>query len=157
MISVGFFSEGAVYRLFQIMNGALNRPIHGVFVMGDDDRLAAIATDLDHATFVVVARLVANVIAEMHIDPPDVIDMPLQCVLYLCLYMIGKPLAALDIPVCPDLDQHGRSPFVSSPGWLARYLLRRAWKKPLYVVFCLMFAVWPCSCGWTVRVLWRLA
>jgi hypothetical protein len=70
MISVGFFSEGAVYRLFQIMNGALDRPIHGVFVMGDDDRLAAIATDLDHATFVVVARLVANIVAEMHIDPP---------------------------------------------------------------------------------------
>src|SRR5664279_2221389 len=38
---------------------------------------------------------------------------------------------------------------VTSRGRRSRYLMRRPLKKPLFVVFCLIFAVWPCSAGFT--------
>jgi hypothetical protein len=71
--------------------------IHGGFLMRDHNGLAAIATRLDHAAFVVMAGLVADGVAEMHIDPPDAVAEPIQCGMHDALDVIGKLRAAMDI------------------------------------------------------------
>jgi hypothetical protein len=64
----------------------------------------------------------------------------------LSLHTIRKLLAAVDVSVRPDLDQHHRfHRFIARTA--IDYFMRRPLKKPLFVVFCLVFAIWPCSAG----------
>jgi len=121
MIPSGFFSKSAVDRLLQPVNGTMDRLIHGALPMRHDDRLAAIAARLDHAAFVAMAGLVTDRVAEVHIDPPDAVAVPVQRCTHLSLHVIGKSLAAVDVSVCPDLDKHHDS-VVSSPGLPFDYL-----------------------------------
>ena len=76
MIQGGVFSKSAIDRLLQFMNGAMNRLVHAALLMRHDDRLAAIKARLDHAAFVVMAGLITNRVAEVYIDPPDAIAVP---------------------------------------------------------------------------------
>jgi hypothetical protein len=78
MIQGRFLSKSAIDRLFQLLNGAMDRLIHGALLMRHKDRLAAVAARLDHAAFVVMASLVADRVAEVHIDPPDAVAVPVQ-------------------------------------------------------------------------------
>jgi hypothetical protein len=106
VISGGFFSESAVDRFFQVVNGALDRLIHGAFLMRYHYGLAPVAACFDHAAFVVMTGLVADRVAEVNIDPPDAVVEPVQRRMHKRFHVIGKLLAAFDVAVCPDLDQH---------------------------------------------------
>jgi len=106
MIRRSFLSERAFDRLFQAMDRAMDGLIHGGFLMRHHNGLAAIATRLDHAAFVVMAGLVADGVAEVHIDPPDAVAEPVQRRMHDPFDVIGKLRAAMDIAVCSNLDQH---------------------------------------------------
>jgi hypothetical protein len=106
MIQGGIFSKSAIDRLLQFVNGAMNRLVHATLLMRHDDRLAAIKASFDHAAFVVMAGLITDRVAEVYIDSPDPITVPVHRCPQLSLHTIGKLLAAVDVSVCPDLDQH---------------------------------------------------
>jgi hypothetical protein len=57
-----------------------------------------------------MAGLVADRVAEVHIDAPDAATVPSKRGTQHGLHMIGKPLATIDVSVCPDLDQHSPTP-----------------------------------------------
>jgi hypothetical protein len=115
MIPGGFFSNSAMDRLPELVNGTMDRLVHAALVMRHDDRLEAITARLDHAAFVVMAGLVTDGVAEVHIDSPDAVAVPFECGTQHGLYVIGKALATIDVSVCPDLDQHHKLR-CSSPG-----------------------------------------
>jgi hypothetical protein len=102
----GFFSERGLYRSFQAMNRAKDCLIHGLFLVRHDDWFAAITTRFDHAAFVIMAGFVADCVAEMHIDSPDAVAKPVQRRMHDGFDVIRELLAALNIAVCSDLDQH---------------------------------------------------
>lgn len=79
------------------MYGALDGLIHGGFLVRHDDGLAAIPACFDHAAFVVMSGLVADCVAEVHIEPSDPVAEPIQRGSHDGFYMIRKLLAA---PVC---------------------------------------------------------
>jgi hypothetical protein len=106
MVPGGLFSEGAFDRLFQVVNGAMDRLFHSAFLMRHDDGLAAVAAHLDHAAFVIMASLMTDGIAKVHIDPPYTVSVAVQCGMDYRLHLSGRLLAAFDVGVCPDLDQH---------------------------------------------------
>jgi hypothetical protein len=60
------------------MDCAMDCLIHGRFLVRHDNWLAAIATRFDHAAFVVMAGLVADCVAEVHVDSPDSVTEPIQ-------------------------------------------------------------------------------
>ena len=84
----------------------MDRLFHGAFLMGHHDGLAAIAARLDHAAFIIMAGLTADGVAEMHIDPPDTVAVAVQPGKDLGLHLVKRLLAAFDVAVCPDFDQH---------------------------------------------------
>jgi len=106
----GFFSNGAIDRLLELVNGTMDRLVHSALVMRHDDRLEAITARLDHAAFVVMAGLVTDGVAEVHIDPPDAVAIPFERGTEHGLHVIGNPLATIDVSVCSDLDQHSPTP-----------------------------------------------
>jgi hypothetical protein len=55
------------------MDGAMYRLIHRRFPVRHDDGLATVAARFDHAAFVVMADLVADFVAEVHIYSSDMI------------------------------------------------------------------------------------
>ena len=117
MIPGGLFSEGAFDRLFQVVNSALDRLIDSAFLVRHDNGFAPVAASFDHAAFVVMAGLVADRIAKVHVDPPDAVVELAQRRMHKRFHVIGKLLAALDVAVCPDLDKHHR---------LRRYIVWKA-------------------------------
>jgi hypothetical protein len=96
----GFFAESVVDRLFQIVNGALNRLIYCTFLMRHDDGPALVAVGFDHAAFVTMTGLLADSVAKVNIDAPDAV----QRRMHKRLHVIGKLFAAFDVAVRPDLD-----------------------------------------------------
>jgi hypothetical protein len=60
-------------------------------------RIAAVTARLDHAAFVFVAGLVAYGIAKVHIDPPDMVAVAVQCGMDHRLHLSGRLLAAFDV------------------------------------------------------------
>ena len=106
MILSGFFSKSAIDRLLELVNGTMDGLIHGALLMRHDDRFAAITARLDNAAFVVITGLVTDRVAEVHIDPPDAIGVPVQRCTHLSPHVIEQLLAAVDVSVRPDLDQH---------------------------------------------------
>ena len=108
MTQGGFFSESALDCFFQTMDSVMDCLLHGRFPVRHDDRLAAIATHFNHAGFVLMAGLVADCVAEVDIDPPDPVAEPTKRSMHSCFHVIGKLLAAMDVAVCSNLDQHRR-------------------------------------------------
>ena len=84
----------------------MDRLLHGRFPVRHDDGLAAIATRFNHAAFVVVAGLVTDSVAEVDIDPPDPVAEPTKRSVQNSFNVIGKLLAAMNVAVCSNLDQH---------------------------------------------------
>jgi hypothetical protein len=110
MSRTGFFSEGALDRILQAMDGAMDCQIHRRVTMRHDDGLAAIATRLDHAAFIAMADLAADFVAEVHIYSPDAISKAVQRRMHDGLHMVRKLLAALNVAICSNLDEHQLSP-----------------------------------------------
>src|SRR5579863_4813630 len=106
VISGGLFSEGAVDRLFEVLNSAMDRLFNGAFVMCHDDGLAAVAAHLDHATYVIVAGLLTDGVAKVQIDPPYMVTVAVKCGMDQSFYSCDRLLATFDVCVCPDLNQH---------------------------------------------------
>jgi hypothetical protein len=142
MIQGGVFSKSAIDRLLQFVNGAMNRVVHAALLMRHDDRLAAIKARLDHAAFVVMAGLITNRVAEVYSDPPDAIAVPVQRCTQLSLHTIRKLLAAVDVSVCPDLDQHHRLRC-----FMACTAVRLFYAVSVEEALFHRVAVWPCSAG----------
>jgi hypothetical protein len=90
------------------MDCATDGLIHRRLVVRHDDGLAAIAARFDLAALVVVPGFVADRVAEMHIHPPDAVAETVQRSLDDGLHLVRKLLAALNITVCSDFDQHRR-------------------------------------------------
>jgi len=84
----------------------MDRQIHRRVTMRHDNRLAAIASGLDHAAFVAMADLAADFVAEVHIYSPDAISKAVQRSMHDGLDMVRKPFAALNISISSNLDQH---------------------------------------------------
>jgi hypothetical protein len=72
------------------------------------------------------------------------IDVPVERGMHDSLRLIGKRLVTVDVAICPDLDRQCRI-LCSSSDRLSRRLMRRRLMKTLLIVFCLVFAGWPCS------------
>jgi len=108
MIPSGLFSEGAFDRLFQVVNSAMDRLFHGTFPVRHCDGFAAVEACLDHATFVVMTGPMTDGVAKVHIDPPNTVTEAVQCGMDHSLHLSGRLLAAFDVAICPDLDQHYR-------------------------------------------------
>jgi len=70
MIRLRLFGEGMIKGPLQLMNCATNSLLHEAVLVRNDDEFAAVAMDLDRATFVVVTGFVTDLVAKMHIDPP---------------------------------------------------------------------------------------
>jgi phosphoribosylaminoimidazole (AIR) synthetase len=94
------------------MDGAMDRLIHRRFPMRHHDRLAAIAARFDHAAFVVMAGLVADFVAEVHIYSPDAIPKAVQRGMHNGFHVVRKLLAALNVAICSNLDQHQSTPLL---------------------------------------------
>jgi hypothetical protein len=94
------------------MDGAMDCLIHRRFPMRHHDRLAAIAARFDHAAFVVMAGLVADFVAEMHIYSPDAIPKAVQRGMHDSFHMVRELFAALNVVVCSNLDQHQSTPLL---------------------------------------------
>jgi hypothetical protein len=82
----------------------MDRLILRRFPMRDDDRLAAIATRFDHAAFVVMADLVADFVAEVHIYSPDMIPKAVQRGMHDGFHMVRKLFAALNVAVLTSIS-----------------------------------------------------
>jgi hypothetical protein len=106
----GFFPEGALDRILEAMDCAMDCQIHRRVTMRHDDGLAAIATRLDHAAFIAMADLAADFVAEVHIYSPDAISKAVQRRMHDGLDMVRKLLAALNVAICSNLDEHQLSP-----------------------------------------------
>jgi len=100
------FPEGALDGFLQAVDRAVDRLVHHRLLVCHDDRLVAVATHLDHAALVVMAGLVGDGVAELHVDAADASAEPVQRAMHNVLHMIGKRRAAVDIAVRPHLNQH---------------------------------------------------
>jgi hypothetical protein len=94
------------------MDGAMDRLIHRRFPVRHHDRLAAIATRFNHAAFVVMADLVADFVAEVHIYSPDMIPKAVKRGMHDGFHMVEKLLAALNVAISSDLNQHQSTPLL---------------------------------------------
>jgi hypothetical protein len=106
MIPGGLFSEGAVDRLFQVVNSAVDRLFHGAFLKRHDDWFAVVSSCLDHTAFIVMAGLKTDSVAKVHIDPSDTINVTIQSGMNCSLHLSGRLLAAFDVAACPNFDKH---------------------------------------------------
>src|SRR5579859_101537 len=95
----------------------MDRLIHRALLMRSENRLAAIAARLDHAAFIVMADLVTDRVAKVHIDPPDAVAVPFKRGTQHSLHVVGKSLVTIDVSVCPDLDQHSPTPLFHCLAW----------------------------------------
>jgi hypothetical protein len=80
--------------------------------MRHDDRLAAIAARFDHAALVVMADLVADFVAEVHINSSDTIPKAVQRGMHDSFHVVRELFAALNVVVCSNLDQHQLTPLL---------------------------------------------
>jgi len=80
----------------------------GALSMRDDYWLVAVAAGLDHATFVVMAGLMADDVAKVHIDTSDTVAVAIQRTNDHSFNLSGRLFAAFDVAVCSDLDVHCR-------------------------------------------------
>jgi len=90
----------------------MDRLIHRRFPMRHHNRLAAIATRFDHAAFVVMADLVADFVAEVHIYSPEMIPKAVKRGMHDGFHMVRKLLAALNVAIGSNLDQHQSTPLL---------------------------------------------
>jgi hypothetical protein len=93
----------------------MDRLIHRRFPVRHHDGLAAIAARFDHAAFVVMADLVADFVAEVHIYSPEMIPKAVQRGMHDGFHMERKLLAALNVGICSNLDLQSISSVASSP------------------------------------------
>jgi hypothetical protein len=84
----------------------MDRLFHCAFLMCNYDRLSAVPARLNHAAFVTMAALMTDGLTEMYIDSPDMVTITVQCGMDQSLHFSGRLLAAFDVAVCPNLNQH---------------------------------------------------
>ena len=107
-ISRGLFAELALNRFLQFVNRAVDGWSDGALSIRDDYWLVAVAAGLDHATFVVMAGLMAYDIAKVDIDASDTVAVAIQRTNDHSFNLSGRLFAAFDVAVCSDLDLHCR-------------------------------------------------
>lgn len=115
MIRSGFSTESALHRFLQTVNRATDCLVHGRFMMGHSDGFTAIAARFDHAALVVVTGFVASRLAKVHIDSSDAAAEPVQRSLHDSFHLFRKLLAALNIAICSDLNQHRQLRHFTAP------------------------------------------
>lgn len=99
-------SERAVDQPVQFVCRASDSLVQIVRVLGDRQWGAALQAGLNQATFVVLARLLAVLVAQMNLDPRDVIAVPGQGVFDFACGPSRQCLVAFNVVVGIDLDLH---------------------------------------------------